>query len=416
MLIRKLDETDFPGYVQLQGTAYPGFYSIVPFPHQEMEERFIQLQKEDPIRKFYGVFQDGGLVGGMQLYDFTLRFHDTRIPLGGIGSVATDFLHKKKKVAKEIITFFINHYRSKEYVLAALHPFRPDFYKKMGFGYGTKTNLYRVKPESLPHGHTKQNLRFCTKQDIPLLVSCHNRVSAKTHGMIEQDSVMMERFFRDPGIRVIGYGQDGQLRGYVAFKFVPEPGKSPMIYDMEIIEMIYETPAATQELFSCLHSQSDQVRSIYLHTQDESFHYLLADPRNGTENLLPCIAHECNKQGLGIMYRVINIKGIFQVLREHDFGHQSCKLRIDVEDNFYPANSGAVILHCNCGRATVSEENDYEVAMSLNIGEFSSLLMGAVTVKQLCRHGLAVISDQSYLEIINQMFMVEEKPVCTVRF
>lgn len=34
--------------------------------------------------------------------------------------------------------FYLRHYRERGTPLTALYPFRPDFYRSMGFGFGTK--------------------------------------------------------------------------------------------------------------------------------------------------------------------------------------------------------------------------------------------------------------------------------------
>ena len=86
----------------------------------------------------------------MRLFDFRMTLHETAVSIGGVGGVAVDLAHKKQKVARDMILFFLRHYREKGAALTTLHPFRPDFYRQMGFGHGTKMNQYRVKPASLP--------------------------------------------------------------------------------------------------------------------------------------------------------------------------------------------------------------------------------------------------------------------------
>jgi predicted acetyltransferase len=54
-----------------------------------------------------------------------------------------------------MMLYFLRHYREQGAPLVALYPFRPDFYRQMGFGYGTKMDQHRVKPSALPRGPSK---------------------------------------------------------------------------------------------------------------------------------------------------------------------------------------------------------------------------------------------------------------------
>ena len=42
--------------------------------------------------------------------------------------------------------------------------------------------------------------------------------------------------------------------------------------------------------------------------------------------------------------------------------------------------------------------------------------MGAVNFKSLYRYGLAGISDPGYVHVVDRVFAVEDKPVCTTAF
>jgi predicted acetyltransferase len=91
-------------------------------------------------------------------------------------------------------------------------------------------------------------------------------------------------------------------------------------------------------------------------------------------------------------------------------------VKFAVTDDFFEVNNEAVIVHFKDGRASVEPEAAYEVEVSLAIADFSSLLMGAVTFRSLYQYGLAKVSDEKYLPIINSLFMVSQQPLNTVRF
>ena len=167
--------------------------------------------------RLYGAFREGRLLGGMQLHDYTMTFSSSgspvdrtvQVPVGGVGMVAVDLLHKKEHVAHDLITFFLDHYRTRGMPLGLLYPFRPDFYKQMGFGYGTKMSEYRVRPSNLPTYGSKDHLVDLGPDDSELLLDYYNRYQARTHGMLRRTTFEIARKLSNLQNHLIGYRQDG---------------------------------------------------------------------------------------------------------------------------------------------------------------------------------------------------------------
>src|SRR5262249_3335709 len=152
-------------------------------------------------------------IGGMRLLDFHANILGQRLAVGGVGGVAVDLLHKKEHVAKHLIEYFLEHYHQRKTALTMLYPFRPDFYKQMGFGYGTKLCQYRVPPAAFPRA-SKAHLRALTHADAADLHACYSREVERTHGMCERALLAFERMFDNQALCAIGYAEEGKLRGY----------------------------------------------------------------------------------------------------------------------------------------------------------------------------------------------------------
>ena len=116
------------------------------------------------------------------------------------------------------------------------------------------------------------------------------------------------------------------------------------------------------------------------------------------------------------MYRVVDVKGIFERLKDHNFGFQSCKLKLNIRDTFLHENDGSFIIYFDEGTAEVRENDQYEVEISLDISDFSSLLMGVIDFKSLYRYNLVDISSTEYINVINKIFLTDEKPMCVTPF
>jgi predicted acetyltransferase len=417
--IRILSPSDFDTLPRIFADAYPGIKVVSEEDRQRLKQRALKLHMEEPTTHFHGLFRHGKLLGIMCFYDFTMNFLGARIHAGGVGQVAVDLAHKKEHVAKEMMCYFLQHFRQRGASLVALYPFRPDFYRKMGFGYGTKMNQYRVRPTSLPRGSSKANIRYLSEDDKQALRDCYQRFAARTHGMMDKTERELQRMFGNPEHRIVGCEIDEQIQGYLVFTFVQ--GESFIINDITIHEFIYENRQVLSELLTFLHTQADQIRFVIINTQDEYFHHLLLDPRNPSERLIPDVYHETNVQGLGLMYRVIDLPHMIDLLGECDlglplFGARNFALKLTVDDSFLPENTGSLLLRFEDTHLRRLDRGNYEAEIRLDIADFSSLLAGTVDFRGLYRYGLADISSPKHVEIVNRIFAVAEKPMCTTSF
>lgn len=418
--IRLLSAKDFDALARIFADAYPGIKIVSAEDRERFRDRILEFHVEEPTARFHGLFRDGQLLGIMCFYDLSMNFLGTRIPTGGVGQVAVSLTHKKEHVAKEMMGYFLRHYREQGTPFVALYPFRPDFYREMGFGYGPKMAQYRVKPAAFPKGPSKAHVRYLGDDDRQALLDCYHRVVDRTHGMMEKAEREVKRLFGNAKHRIVGYEEDGglegtgQIGGYLVFTF--EYGETFIVNDIHVMELIYESQEALSDLMTFLHTQADQIRHVYIDTQDEFFHYLLLDPRNGSERLIPDVYHETNAQGVGLMYRVVDVPAMFDRLGERDFGGQTCTLKLTVDDSFLPENAGSILLQFEGGTVQRLGGGRYDVEVRLDIAEFSSLLAGTVDFRSLYRYGLASVSDPVCVERVNRIFAVEQKPMCTTSF
>lgn len=414
--IRALEDKDFKDYVELVGNAYPGWRIMTAEDKQKLEERLLKTCEEDPAVSFFGCFRDGKLLGGMRLQHFDMNYSGIRVKAGGLGLVAVGLPYKKEKVAMEMVRYFLDYFREKGVAITMLYPFRPDFYKQMGFGFGTKMNQYRIKPKAFPKGNTKRNIQFFDVSDRQLLLDCHNRFAAAKHGMIEKTQAELENVLSVPENKLIVYKTEGRIQGYMLFTFRKASESNLLINDIFVKEFIYENQDVLRELLTFLQTQEDQINRVVFNTLDENFHYLFSDPLNGSDNLFTSVYHETNIQGAGLMYRIVDTKTLFYNLSDHNFNGRSCKLKISLRDDFLEGNDGTTVIHFIDGKAHTVNDGSYEAEMQIGVSAFSSLIMGAVSLMALLDYGLASLSDQGYAGRINELFALPHKPYCTTIF
>jgi len=384
---------DFWEIVVLAGSD--GYY---PKEKEKRVKWFERLVEASGSPFYYGAFRDGKMAGGMAIDSFEINVRSAMVRLSSVGMVHTDMLHKKEKVCKDMMEYFIQSNREKGVSLLTLTPFRPDFYKQMGFGYGSCLYQYRIPPASFPNKGSRECLSYIGMERMQDYLACVDRIVRKTHGMIKSFWTISGPF-RD-GHRVLAYEQNGEIGGILAFSF---GGAREMVIDA----LLYEDTRALRAFCAFLHAQSDQFDRIAFSTPDPHFYYILHDPTDGLKNL------ECCASIIHNMFRVIDVPGIFNELRGVNFNDQSAVIEIAVRDSFCPQNAGSTFVAFADGRPRVSDAQSVDAKIDLDISDFSSLLMGAIDVRTLCRLGLAEIQSERELALLDRIFTFGQMPLTT---
>jgi predicted acetyltransferase len=415
-IIRKLTNEEIHIFIDIVINAYPGIMQNSTDFKERFYNNLVDLQENDDSINLFGLFRNNKLIGGMRIHNYKMNLFSQTIEVGGVGLVAVDLLHKKEKVAKEIIDYFIHYFKELGTSLVMLYPFRPDFYKKMGFGYGLKMNQYILTPSSFPNITNKEGILFLDESHKELVRDCYNRYASRTHGMIYKTNNQLNSMFKNPNQKFVGYMIDGRLEGYLQFSFEKVREDNFLSNNLLIKEYIYENPLAFAKLNSFLHSQADQIQSVVLNSQDNSLQYLFHDPRNGSNRMIPSVYHETNTSGVGLMYRIIDIHTFASQLNHLNFNNITCSFSLKLIDTFLSDESSTYFINIKNGQLTMSDDNKSDFEIELDISDLSSLLMGAIDVSRLYHYGLLKIDNINYLETLEKLFMNRKEPKCSTAF
>ena len=405
-----MKESDLQDMVRLQADAYTAF------AERMTPERIFALHNRPDV-KYHGAYQNSKLVGGFNIWDFEMNMRQSMIKAKGIGAIAVDLAHKKEKIAREIMRHFLNGLRADGINLALLYPFNSAFYHKMGFGFGSLLQQFRVKPSDLPGGDSKAHIIRLFEDSAARLTEFYNSQTKSTHGLITKRTDEFAMRLQDPANKIFAYATpDGRIRGYIVFQFKRANEESFLANDIVVSELLFDAPEVFAELMAFVKSQSDQVRYAIINTQDEGLINTLTDPRNHMDRILFAVYQECCHTGLGIMYRICDVEAFFSDITNCRFGDLNITLQVNVSDSFVPENNRSFILEFNSGQCTVTTNGTPDVELSIDIAEFSSLVMGCANLKSLVKYGKATLSDVTYLDILSRSFALDEKPVCLTYF
>lgn len=423
--IRKLKKKEIHEAVRLIYNSYPAFGPYSPEKAGNLTEIFCKLQDSDDVQ-LWGYFEKNELIGCMRIHHYKMNYGLLTIDTGGVGLVSVSLLHKKQKICKKMIEFFLNYCALKNFAIAILYPFRPDFYKKMGFGYGSQIHHFEFSPGVLPPNRKTENLKqkkcFEISEDEKLfseIIDCYNRSIKFVHGAL----IKTERDFSSSwinkqhnGLSCIYYEEGGRIKGYIIFKFTGDKNGNFLQNDIVLKEFIYESRTVFNELLAFLYTQLDQIRHVVYNTFQENFYYLLGDIRDASKTLHDPAYHQTHSSGTGLMYRITDFKLFLKKIEEHNFNDFQGTVKFVISDSMVDYNSDGFIVKFSQGRVSLVEKTDYDVQITIDISCLSSLMMGSVSLYDLYRLNLCEVSEPDRVYELDKVFKFAQKPVCYTNF
>ncbi len=402
-----LDET-----MRILRNAYPA--ADLPSP-EEHRDTLLECIERDNVH-VWTVHEGGQQLAVLRTHDFVMNAFGHQVPVQGLGGVAVDLCHKKKQVAKDLVLWFMQRSCALGVGLTALYPFRISFYQRMGWGLGTPTHRFHLAPRSFPETSEAGTARYLVEGDEDALFSYLDGVQGQTHGLFHVPRADVKLPKANSGQRSVGIEFDGKLEAHVVFKFVALNKHNILQQNIEVLSWTYSTRRGLRELFQFFRKQADQVSRVVFLTQDSHLQYLFSDPLDGSDNNFR-LNHQISERGIGIMYRMVDPAQLIEQLAGHNFGGVNLTCGIDLQDGFWEPTSGSFELEFQDGRARVLKNAlPSKVRLKISVGDFSSMLLGALPLDRLLDYGTASLSDPAVRADLEQAFHVREAPRCTTGF
>jgi len=410
-MVRRLDKEDFADYGRIQESAYPQFKSMI-------RQDFYDFVTSSNGMDHYGLERDGVLAGLYRYYCFEMNVAGRMLPVAGIGSVAVDAPYKRDHVCLGMIRQYHNLAAGEGRSLSALYPFNSAFYRKMGYGFGTRMYSFRINACNLRRYEGVPRLRYLAPTELDEFIGFHRRKVSERHGMMYKLPELLSFVVQNGLLRYkLAVVEDaGAVRGYIAYSYSDPIEGSLFAYNMEILDMQYDRREDLWALLDFVAAQSQQVRNVFFKTPDEDLFFVFAElghceiPQRvygpGTE--LGEFAH-------GMMYRILDLRRLMNDLSSGRFGKGAMRLCLNIEDDMIEANNGKFTYQFENGSAVPSDAAP-DATLSMNIADFSSLLMGAVSLDRLYELKLADIDRIEMLPQANDVFSYPVKPVSWTTF
>ena len=387
-------------------------YPIMHVDSTDAFERYVESLRDAPpyAEARWAIAECGGaLAGAMRLYDYEMNVRGRDALTGGLGSVAVSALHKRRGVARAMVAWYIDDYRRRGAAFGALYPFRPDFYRALGFGYGIPMQRYRFAPAALQGGGARGTVRLLGEPDLDALIACTERVRASTHGLIKRHSVPTRNALRNAVLRFVGVEEGGTLRGSMQTRAIAYD--SPRNRDeLEVRDLLCEDDAYTAALLAYLNAQRDQYARITIESQEAAFYLVAAgDPRDGSDLMVaPPAAHRVAETGLGIMYRILDVERAFALLPASPVAFV---LRLVVDDAFVRETGGDWTFRFGPHGAPRRDDGAQpDATLTIGIHDLSSVVMGSLRLRDVVRYRLATLEPRELLGTVDAALAADQPP------
>ena len=293
--------------------------------------------------------------------------------------------------------------------VGCLHPFNPEFYRKMGYGHCMEAYFYMPRTSAIRSFGHKENLSYAEAGDREEVLDYYRAWAARTNGATVHHYMDPHRIFDMPYVVVCR--KNGRITGYLTFEFIEVDHYTDMYHDLCVREMIYDDLDTLEQFMTFLASQFDQIERVRIYSPDPYLHHMFRNPDSGENRAHDGCIHEIGRRTMGNMIRLFDIPGYFAVQThcQYPVSHPFT-LALDVTDTFLPQNNGVFLLRIDGSTVTLVPNGTPDATLTTDISDLSSFVIGAAPLKELVRLGRVQLDHPDYLPEIQRAIGWDEKP------
>lgn len=182
-----------------------------------------KYRQEDAFGLFLG---SGELAAMLYMLDYHTELRGTDFPVKFIVGVSTAKKHRYSGYAKKLMCHAFQWLYAEGIAVNLLHPFKHEFYEKLGYQTYSYVKKYLVSQFSSPQNNiTVKTVEDIYSANIPALTKCYQSCMRGINGYIVRDEqafrLRLEEMFADKGVLLEVYQAD-QLIGYSMGFLEPE--------------------------------------------------------------------------------------------------------------------------------------------------------------------------------------------------
>lgn len=403
-------------YLTIYLNAYPAYKDLSDDGIAGYRNKYLNSMNNDENITFVGLFEKGEFIALMKLIDFSMNAFGQMRPAVGLMSLAVHPMHKKKGAGLDMVRFFEKYTKETGAAVAMLLPFRIDFYRNMGYGYGSKLDEYTIPTSNLPKCGDTSKIKFLGPSDTEDMLKCQAEFASLNHGMVVKFEDEIRAMASDSESKRIGYVEDGELKGYAVYSFVSESEVNYTLNKIDVNELVYLEPSVLRAFLGFFRNQSDLAQNIVIRTGEEDFYHALPSAQDVSGNYIDFGFLQTNVSAIGTMYKIVDLANFVEVTSHRAFPAANLTVAFDYYDELaHRSESFSVRFKADPdGKLSrwhvFSSGEPCDVRIKACLADISSLLMGSCRLSSLVRLGSAQLSDSGYEDLLDSLFYYKQKP------
>ncbi|GEM_PF-6771949 len=359
-MIRQFDPA-----VEAEKLAYVNQYAFPANNNPESHDDHIEFYQNDKTNIYVGDFDSETLTSSITLVPHLVRVRGTWFKMGGIGGVSTLPEYRRGGRIRRIFEYYMDYMRENDFVVSALGPFSYQFYGKFGYSHGFNGVEISVPIEQLKlwpdeGGKYRRAKPGDAASMIEIYNKCTENESCIARRYPEKFAKKIEDSYDLPETYYYIYSdKDGNDLAYVHACFTEDAYR--------IREIFYKNGEGLRHALGFISLQTASRDNAIIGVGENFPIFRFVKEPWKAEYML----------GPAKMFRVCNVeKFLSEIILDTDG-----EFELNVEDDFYPKNSGGYFVTVKNGKTTVKKgESKLE---PLNIRQFNQIMSGFYTGSEL---------------------------------
>lgn len=321
----------------------------------------------------------GRIVGAFQLHPLRQWVGGARLPMAGVGTVAISPVHRKRRLAEQLVASGLRAARERGDLVSALYPFRVGFYHRLGYGNAGIVEQWQVPASSLPDSPERMRVELLEDDAARAqALALYGEWARAQNGQLERTPRMWSYVLSQADRALVGYrAADGALTGYAVVAYRTDLKRRDRFLEVE--ELVWTTQSSRRGLLAWLGSLGDQWEQVLLRALPA--HRLqdwLREPRLPADTAPPWqLWSPAATLLMGPMFRLLDVAGAWE--HRSIAGMAGVSTVFEITDAHLPENAGRWLLTLEGGRASLVRDGSAHATIRLDIATFSRLYIGALS-------------------------------------
>ena len=417
--IRPILPDEIDDFQEIYLNAYPAYKDLDEACYDYYRCKNLLDMETDKDVEFLGCYEDGALIATMKIVRFTMNLYGEMKPVCALMALGVHRLHKKQHAALDMVREFERRTKESRGLVCLLLPFTIAFYRRMGYGLGTRLDEYRLPTAQLPaydpHAYIRQlTLRILSLQDVSRMISCYDAICEKNHGMLCKFSEEKRLMAKDQATRRIGVFDGDRLIGYLSYDILSDHPTNYTRNTLSAKELVYEDGQVLRLLLDFIRRQRDLAAYCILRTGEEDFYHILSDPTDRSGNYIDFGYLQTNLSAVGTMYKIPDPLAFVRETAYARFPADELTALFQYSEAL-SGQAGKVAIRFTGGRwrpASEAEADRPDITVALSEGDLASLFLGSCSLTSLIRLGQIRIKskDPAYAARLSTLLRPEQKP------